>query len=113
MKRIFYTSPSDQAMKAIDVPSRNSEYTNFEVAAIGEATRIVMEAALDSPKAPLDDWARRATHGLDAYPYLIRDVVAKKAQRAAHLLEAGALISDGALVALEIGNSFAPPYKVR
>ena len=53
-----YTSPTDQGLGSIDIAMQfGRHYSESELARIGEATRVVMEFALDQPDQGPEKWA--------------------------------------------------------
>lgn len=107
-----YTSPVDQAMRTIDIAIHPGfHFEDIQLYQLGEATRLVMEAALESPhKSP-----EELTEGIREYmgaPRVVRQTrLLLKAKIAKALIERSMLVSDQELTEMEIENIFSEQSK--
>ena len=107
-----YTSPSDQAMDSMEIAiSIGTCYGEAELALIGEATRLVMEAALDNPEASPETWIVGVREYLGSPAVVRPSRLLKKAGHAHMLLDCDLLITDEALASMVIDNDFIRPAR--
>lgn len=109
MTIIRYTSPLDQAFVSIRNASNLDIYSNEQLACIGEATRLVMQCAVDLPSCSNEKWVDVAVDQLGIRTAAMRSRISVKAMRARMLLTVGALLSDENLVDLTEANDFERP----
>ncbi len=110
MSRPSYTSPSLQALQAIGSETMHG-YTHEELSVIGEATRLVMEAAMNWPDKRPEELAMQVERCVGFYSLVTAARLREKAEDARVLQAQGLLITDENMINVLVVNDFVPPIK--
>ena len=105
-----FTSPSDQALEAIGAAKRTSGVCAIEdLRVIGEATRLIMEQALEMVGGDPEVWVDQVLAHIEVDGVMTASQMVRMATYAKALAKSGILISDQELIERSFDNNLEWP----